>query len=126
MSWCFEDEASAATDRLLDALKTGEAIVPPLWLLEVCNVLLVAERRKRLHAAESMRFMALLLSLPIAVDQETPREAFGALCALAREHTLSSYDAAYLALAIRKGIAFATIDKRLRHVAKKLDIALII
>ena len=55
MSWCFEDEASAYADQVLDALHADEAIVPGIWPLEVANVMVVAERRKRLSKAETTR-----------------------------------------------------------------------
>ena len=44
---------------------------------------------------------------------------------LAREHKLSSYDAAYLELAIRNGLALATLDKHLQKIAKKIGVPLI-
>ena len=48
MAWCFGDEADAYSDRVLEELEQGTALVPCLWSLEVANVLLVAERRGRL------------------------------------------------------------------------------
>jgi hypothetical protein len=50
-AWCIEDEANRSTDRLLDSLQSGEALVPALWPLEISNVLLTAERRRRLTRA---------------------------------------------------------------------------
>lgn len=49
MSWCFEDEADAAADAVLDCLIGSEARVPSIWPLEVATVLPVAERRGRLR-----------------------------------------------------------------------------
>jgi len=37
---------------------------------------------------------------------------------LARAHDLSSYDASYLDLAMKKGLPLATIDDKLRRAAK--------
>jgi hypothetical protein len=42
LSWCFEDEASPATDALLDDARDHGALVPGLWFLELGNVLLQA------------------------------------------------------------------------------------
>src|SRR5687768_7207243 len=39
--------------------------------------------------------------------------------ALARQHMLSVYDAAYLELGLRRGAALASLDQPLREVAKK-------
>ncbi len=38
--------------------------------------------------------------------------------ALARAHGLSSYDASYLDLAMKKGLPLATLDKKLKQAAK--------
>jgi len=64
MAWLFEDEASRKTESLLDRLSTEEALVPTLWTYEVGNVLLMAERRKRITEAQGKRFAHLLQSLP--------------------------------------------------------------
>lgn len=48
MAWVFPDEATEATNRLLDALTDGRAFVPALWPVEVADVLLVATRRRRI------------------------------------------------------------------------------
>ena len=48
MAWCFEDEADRYADGVLDRLVEETALVPPLWPLEIANVLVVAERRRRL------------------------------------------------------------------------------
>jgi len=45
--------------------------------------------------------------------------------ALARKHNLSSYDASYLDLAMRKGLPLATLDKNLLAVAKRIKISIV-
>ena len=124
MSWCFQDEASKYADAVLDALETSEAIVPSIWPLEVANVLLVAERKRRLSRADTARFVSLIRSLPILVEDETPDRILGEILALAREYGLSSYDASYLDLAIRTSLPMATLDQDLRKAAKRCGVAL--
>lgn len=119
MAWCFQDEANRYADAVLQLLRTKSAIVPAIWPLELGNVLLVAERRKRLTEADSIRFLSLLSALPIVVEQETPDRMLKEVIALAREHRLSTYDASYLDLAMRKGAPIATQDKTLLVAAKK-------
>ena len=119
MSWCFKDETNRYADGILDLLEEATALVPSIWPLEVGNVLLVAERRKRLSEADSMRFITLLSELPIIVEQEPPERMIHEILTLAREHKLSSYDASYLDLAMRKGLSIATIDKNLVAAAKR-------
>jgi predicted nucleic acid-binding protein len=43
---------------------------------------------------------------------------------LARAHTLSAYDAAYLELAIRLGLPLATLDDRLEAAATAVGVTL--
>lgn len=120
MAWCFLDEADDYADALLESLAKTKAVVPSLWPLEVANVLLVAERRHRLTAAQSMHFLDLLAALPILVDKETGDHAWSTSLSLAREHSLSSYDATYLDLAMRSGLPLATTDERLVRTARRV------
>ncbi len=125
MSWCFEDEKNQYADNVLDFLTDAVALVPPVWPLEVMNVLLVAERRKRLTEADSVRFIALLSQLPITVEYDSPKNFMKDLLAFARPNNLSSYDASYLDLSMRKGIPIATLDKQLSVAAKKVSVPIL-
>ncbi|WP_197075654.1 type II toxin-antitoxin system VapC family toxin [Leptospirillum sp. Group II 'CF-1'] len=100
----------------------GEAFVPAIWPLEVGNVLLVAERKRRLSEASIIRFLALVNNLPITVEQETPERMLKEIVSLARENGLSTYDASYLDLAMRLGLPLSTKDKVLLKAAKKCQI----
>lgn len=124
MAWCFDDEASEYTDSLQDALSNVRAFVPGIWPLEVANATLVGERRKRLDEARSSRFFALLGALPIIVDDATSGKAFGDIVHLARAHNLTSYDAAYLELAIRRGLPLACLDGKLKAAAQAVGVSL--
>ena len=125
MTWCFKDENSQYSDFILDKLENATAFVPSIWPLEVSNVLLVAERKKRIGEAESTRFIALLTELPLIVDQESPERMIKEIFALARRHKLSSYDASYLDLAMRKGLPIATLDKSLLAAAKRSNVPIL-
>lgn len=124
MAWCFADVGGEYADRILGMLASSEALVPAIWPLEVGNVLLVAERRQRLTEADSIRFLALLTNLPISVEQETPDRMLKEIVALAREYSLSTYDASYLDLAMRKGLPLATLDESLLKAAAKCKVAI--
>ena len=125
MSWCFEDEENQYADAVLDRLSEATAFVPSIWSLEVVNVLLAAERKKRLNEADSVRFITLLSQLPIMVEHERPERIMKDLLALARANNLSSYDASYLNLSMRKGFPLATLDTRLREAAKKTEVSIL-
>jgi len=115
MAWCFEDECDALADAVLGVFPETEVWVPALWPLEVINVLLVAERRKRLTSADSVRFLELLSGLPIVIDGGTHERAFGSVFSRARELGLSAYDATYVDLAARLGAPLATRDRRVKR-----------
>ena len=125
MAWCFKDETSQYADHILDRLEDSAGFVPSIWPLEVCNVLLVAERKKRIGEAGSTRFIALLSELPIIVEQESPERMIKDIFPLARKHKLSSYDASYLDLAMRKGLPIATLDKNLIAAAKRCKVPIL-
>jgi predicted nucleic acid-binding protein len=124
ITWCFEDEADAYADAVLDRLPETRAIVPALWPLEVANALLMGERRRRTTEAKVTRWIDLLASLPIAIDRATNAHAWGNTMSLARGHGLTAYDAAYLELAIRRGLPLATLDAKLRAAAEAVGVAL--
>jgi predicted nucleic acid-binding protein len=125
MAWCFEDESDRYADSVLDLLVDFEAIVPSIWPLEVANVLLVAERRKRLTEAASLQFVKMLRELPITIDHESSERAFSEILFVGRQQGLSAYDAAYLELAMREGTPLATRDEKLRKASEKCGVKLV-
>jgi predicted nucleic acid-binding protein len=124
MAWCFEDEANPYADAVLDSLIDNAALAPSIWPLEVGNVLLVAERRKRISQSDSMRFLELLNSLPIKVEILSEQRMFEAILNLARKQKISSYDASYLDLALQTGLKLATLDQPLRKAADRCEVAI--
>jgi len=124
MVWGFDDEADPYAESLLDLMPTARAYVPTLWPLEVANVLLVGERRKRITPADTAAFLALLGTFPITVDDETTVRAWSETLSLARAQGLSVYDAAYLELAMRRGLPLATLDDKLKAAAQAVGVSL--
>ncbi len=117
MAWCFSDVATEETARVQDRLIAEAAVVPAHWFLEVVNVLIMAERRNRIAAADATNFLQLLAALDIQTDHETSARAFDHLPPLCRTHELTSYDAAYLDLAVRRRLPLASLDDDLRQAA---------
>lgn len=125
VAWGLGDERTAESLGVLDVVEADGAIVPRMWPFEVANALVVAERRGRATEAETGRLLELLKRLPIDVV-EAPRDAtLDALTAVGREHRLSVYDAAYVDLALRRGVSLATFDRPMRAAAQKVGIALL-
>src|SRR5579872_5231326 len=104
LAWCFEDEATAWTDSLLDRLRAGDTIaVPAHWPTEVSNGLLMAFRRKRIPSGRAEQFWDELAALPIDLEPPLSAQQAKRTLALSDQYGLTVYDAVYLELVIRRG-----------------------
>ena len=110
MAWYFKDEATPYTNAVRAALATERGVVPALWPLEVANVLLRGERRKRSTQAQAAKWLRFRAALPIVVDTQTTALGFYPILDLARSHKLTAYHAADLELAMRLGLPIAARD----------------
>jgi predicted nucleic acid-binding protein len=126
LAWYFADEADPYADAVAQGLARWEAVVPSLWRLEIANALVVGERRKRSTQAQAAAFVARLELLPIVIDDQTDARASGETIRLARAHTLSAYDAAYLELAMRRGLPLASLDDPLKQAATAVGVPLFV
>jgi len=68
LAWLFLDEQDPYPDAIVARLPNLEMLVPRLWDLEVANVLLVGERRRRCSQADTTQWLSYLAGLPIVVD----------------------------------------------------------
>ena len=122
MAWCFDDESTPETNQIQDRMANEAAVVSGLWYLEISNVLALAEKRKRITSEGSQQFLQLLTVFDIQVDDDAPRRAFGHLLPLCRTHGLTSYEAVYLDLLIRRQIPLASLNDPLRKAATTLGL----
>ena len=125
MPWVFKNEATKATDRLQDDLTAGaEAWVPALWHLELVNVLLTAQKRGRIDRAGIETTLIRMGTYHITIDDETMTHAWRKTLDLAVEYQLTTYDAAYLELALRRNLPLATLDEALMAAATAAGVSL--
>jgi len=124
LSCCFEDEASARPDASFEQVRDQGAVVPALWHLEVANVLLQAEKRGRITMADVTMRLGLIAELPISTDNKATARAWREILALARAQGLTTYDATYLELAIRRGLPLVTKDEALVAAAGRTGVAI--
>ncbi len=125
MRWYLASDKQSDQDyaeSVLLSLVDADAFVPNLWHLEASNVLLAAENRGNTTFGETERFISQLENLPLHVDPLTARQSFTRIMSLARAYNLSSYDAAYLELAIRNALPLATLDKDLIKAANQAGV----
>ena len=113
-AWLLPDETNALAEYAMVRMADEDAVAPDLLQHEVRNILLIAERRGRISPDSLHSALARLRAVPLRLvargdDVEIVR--------LARQHRLTAYDAAYLALALLEGLPLATLDRRLAEAA---------
>ena len=122
VSWLMPDEFPDLN--LLDHVVEKGVIVPSLWSLEIGNVLLMAERKKRITLEQRQKAIHTLAKLPIVVDTLTSDHAWLETMELAERYDLTLYDASYLELALRRSLPLATFDKSLKRAAEQANVLL--
>jgi predicted nucleic acid-binding protein len=115
VAWFVQSQASAYTRRVRRRAEREGLFAPQLWPVEFSAVLRGLERREILGPHDVDRVAARVIALGIAIDTEAPLREF---IALSRRFGVSCYDAAYLELAIRRGIPLATRDDGLARAAR--------
>lgn len=120
-AWFLPDEATPFTEAALDCTAKAEVWVPALWPLEIGNLLLGAERRKRIDAAKRIELVAAATALRLNVDREPV--SMTTIDLLASRHGLTAYDAAYLELALRRALPVATTDAALLEAMARAGVA---
>lgn len=121
--WYLDNQATPYTEAIATLLQDDPAIVPPIWEFEFANVLRTACLRQRMTAQLAQTIAAQITSLPIDVDRQPVSP--GAVLALALRFSLSSYDAAYLELALRLQLPIATQDEALRDAAMAAGVGVV-
>lgn len=120
--WYLPSQSTRYSEAIGILLETDIAIVPRLWQLELANVLKTACTKGRLSIDQARQILDTLGELPIEVDtgiEPNQRQLFE----LAMQHSLTSYDVAYLELAVRLGLPLATQDAQLKQTAWSAGVA---
>lgn len=114
------DEQSAWAEDVMSVVARTGARAPTLWDYEVVSGLRSAELRGRISSGDADDALTLLSRLPIRLEQPSAQS----LVRLSRDHGLSAYDAAYLAVGIRHSLPVATHDRALHSAALAEGVAL--
>jgi predicted nucleic acid-binding protein len=127
LAWCFEDETTDEIRRLFGRLSLGDsAIVPAHWPIEVSNALLLAQRRKRISPNLCSQYWDRFADLPINVDHPLSVSDVNRVLALSEKHGLTTYDGAYVDLALRQASGLASLDASMIRAAKAEGVALLL
>ena len=109
------DEKSEDNKKVFQKIdEKDEVYIPLLWWYELSNVLTTAVRRKRLKHSDALNINRLLSSFNFITDINYGSEYTEKLLQLSQLYNLSSYDACYLELSIRKQGMLGTLDKELK------------
>ena len=111
VSWFFYYERDKYSDFTLDYCYKFRVIVPPLWKLEVTNVILIAEKRARIKSVEVIKIIDFLNSLPLNISNFN--FSIHEIIQTARANNLTAYDTTYLLTAMHEGLPMTTNDKAL-------------
>jgi len=126
LSWCFPDEDTSLAGQVAAMFQRGDtALVPSFWPHEVLNALLAGEKRKRISKDLTHAFLDDLATLPIVLESSSTAIVFDRIRNLARTHSLTAYDAAYLDLAAETGLPLATLDADLRRACRRARVQLL-
>ena len=121
-AWALSETNHPLIEFSLVHFRKDSAFVPALFWFEIRNTLVVNERRGRITEAGTASFLESISKAMILVDQAPDQVR---IMALARQYSLTVYDAAYLELAARMDIPLATLDRRLETAATAEKIALL-
>ncbi len=125
LAWIYADEITIPITQVFDRVINGNAFVPALWRLEVANSLQMSIRRRRIDAAFRDAALGDLAMLNITTDPDTDVFAWSTTLQLASAYRLTVYDAAYLELALRRGLPLATLDRELRAAGDAMGVTLL-
>lgn len=126
MRWLFDDGSPADRRYATRVLETIQAqnlqvIVPNIWVYESSFVVSYYFNQHVLPVAHARRHLEYLFDVcRVMSDGVTPAALFEA----SRLHRISTYDAAYVLLAQNYACSLATLDKKMRRVARKIGIAI--
>ena len=126
MRWLFEDGSLADNRFAGSVLNYIEAhrpsvLAPYNWTYEAAFVVNHYVKKSALSWGEGIQHLKSLDSLfTVAIDKMPPAELFE----FSNAHGVSSYDAAYLMLARGQALPIATLDKKMRKIANKINVSL--
>jgi len=126
LGWMVDRPTPPQAARARHLILSGATpVVPALWLQEVLNAIMMAERRGRLTPDQVGTLAGELEIFLTTAEVDMFLVPPGTMIDLARRAHLTVYGATYLELASRRRLPLATLDDKLRKAARRAGHAVI-
>ncbi|MEW6451235.1 MAG: type II toxin-antitoxin system VapC family toxin [Pseudomonadota bacterium] len=124
-AWLLGEQTYAEATGLGTNLADAPVIVPSHWPIEISNTLRTHLKSGHLSIANFHVIMDRLDLVTIRVEPAIDLDEIGPLAQFSVTHNLTTYDAAYVQLAVQHEATLATLDRAMRAAAMKLNIPLL-
>jgi predicted nucleic acid-binding protein len=124
-AWLLAERPLSVGAEFFSAHSDSSIVVPSHWPLEISNTLRTHLKAGRISVSDFHGIMDKFDLLTISVQPSIELDEIGPLAQFSLTHDLTTYDAAYIQLAVQHGAALATLDKAMRTAAMKLNIPLL-
>ena len=122
LEWLVGENGRSAFPDIYEALSYVPVLVPSHWPLEIGNTLRPELRNRKMSVADFHTIMDKFDRVDIRVQSPIDLDEIGALAQFAVTHNLTTYDAAYVQLALQHNAALATLDRAMRNAATALNL----
>ncbi|MES0489831.1 MAG: type II toxin-antitoxin system VapC family toxin [Leptospirales bacterium] len=117
-----DENSESIKNFFLKLNKKDNVYTPVLWYYETANVLNISVKRNRLTHSDAFSVGELFKEIGFTTDIYFGVHFTKELFDLTQLYGISSYDAVYLELAMRKKAELKTLDKGLMQAAKKIGV----
>ena len=124
-AWLLGEQSFAYATGLESDLRNMPVTVPSHWPVEISNTLRTHLRAGRLSIVDFHSIMERLDVVTIHIQPSIDLDEIGPLAQFAVTHNLTTYDAAYVQLALQHNATLATLDRAMRSAATTLNIPLL-
>jgi predicted nucleic acid-binding protein len=125
MAWLLNEPALTTGFDVNEILSDSQVSVPSHWPIEISNALRTNLMGGRLGPVDFHAIVERLDLINVRVEPSIELDEIISLAQLAAAHNLTTYDAAYIQLALSRRCALATLDNAMRRVATKLGVNLL-
>jgi len=125
IAWLVTEELPSANTRIYETVPANVLVVPSHWPIEISNALRSRMRAGQLSVTEFQSIMERFDQLTVHVHPPLELDEILPFANFALTHNLTTYDAAYVQLALGRNIPLATLDRAMRTAAQRLNIPLL-